>query len=233
MRRLSKAEKCRNLCYKKPALMDLGYYAITEKLDEIQEVCSEIHWAYDDDETLVNAFDGNDEEAWEFKMAFAELEGEAYQLSDSIRENFCYNNAEQDFNDTSVALIGDCYDMVGYDGYEENYYRLTSYETRLAETEAGKRLMRKTKPEIIATIGQTIGIILSFQNVQFKYEYLKSTIDIFKDKNMSVLQVIKAIEEQYMSLFDEDGNLDTWLKFKEIRKFDSMVQELPEKYWVE
>ena len=46
----SKAEKCRNLHYKKPALMNLGYFAITEKLDDIQEVCSEIHWAFDDDE---------------------------------------------------------------------------------------------------------------------------------------------------------------------------------------
>lgn len=64
--KLSKADRCRTLRYKKPALMDLGYFAITEKLDEIQEVCSEIHWAFDDDETLINAFDGNEEaaEAW-------------------------------------------------------------------------------------------------------------------------------------------------------------------------
>ena len=84
----SKAEKCRNLRYKKTALMNLGYFAITEKLDDIQEACSEIHWAFDDDETLINAFDGNDEEAWEFKMVFTEIEGEAYQLNECLREQF-------------------------------------------------------------------------------------------------------------------------------------------------
>lgn len=234
MQRLSKAEKCQNLRYKKPALMNLGYYAITEKLDEIQEVCSEIHWAFDDDETLINAFDGNDEEAWEFKMAFTEIEGEAYQLSECLREQFFYgDDPARNFDDCSVALIGNRYSAVGYDDYEENYYSLTSYETRLATTDAGKRIMRKTKAEMLSTIGQVLGIILSFQNIELKYEYLKSTIDFFKDENMSVLKVIKAIEEKYKNLFDKDGKLDRWHKGKEIKEFDKIVAELPEKYWVE
>lgn len=233
MKKLSKAEKCRNMRYKKPALMDLGYFAVTEKLDEIQEVCGEIHWAYDDDETLINAFDGNDEEAWEFKMAFADLESEAYQLSNRIYEEFSYSNAEQEFNDTSVALIGNCYNAVGFDDYQENYYALTSFETQLAVTEAGKRVMRKTKAELLASVGQTLGIILAFKNVELKYEYLKATIDIFRDENVSVLQVIKAIEEKYTNLFDENGRLDKWYKSKDIREFDNLTNELPEKYWVE
>ena len=190
----SKAEKCRNLRYKKPALMNLGYFAITEKLDEIQEVCSDIHWAFDDDETLINAFDGNDEEAWEFKMAFTEVEGEAYQLNECLREQFCFgDDPAREFDDCSVALIGNRYNAVGYDDYEEDYYNLTSYETNLATTEAGKRIMRKTKAEMLATIGQVLGIILAFQNLEIKYEYLKATIDIFRDANMSILQVIKDI----------------------------------------
>jgi hypothetical protein len=228
--KLSKADRCRNLRYKKPALMNLGFFAITEKLDEIQEVCSDIHWAFDDDETLINACDGNDEEAWEFKMAFTEIEGEAYQLYECLRERFYYgDDPAREFDDCSVALIGKRYNAVGYDDYEEDYYSLTTYETHLATTEAGKRIMRKTKVEMLSTIGQVLGIILSFQNLEMKYEYLKATIDIFRDANMSILQVIKEIEQLYSDIFCDD-----YRKCRNAEKeFDALVKELPDKYWVE
>ena len=228
--KLSKADRCRNLRYKKPALMDLGYFAITSKLDEIQEVCSEIHWAFDDDETLINAFDGNEEDAYEFKMAFTEIEGEAYQLRERLEEQFGYeDDPERAFNDCSVALIGNRYNAVGFDDYEEDYYSLTSYETHLATTEAGKRIMRKTKAEMLSVIGQVLGIILAFQNVQMKYEYLKATIDIFRDSNISILQVIKTIEQKYADMFCDDYG-----KSKRAEKeFEALVKELPDKYWVE
>lgn len=228
--KLSKADRCRNLRYKKPALMDLGYFAITSKLDEIQEVCSEIHWAFDDDETLINAFDGNEEDAYEFKMAFTEIEGEAYQLRERLEEQLGYeDDPERAFDDCSVALIGNRYNAVGFDDYEEDYYSLTSYETHLATTEAGKRLMRKTKAEMLSVIGQVLGIILAFQNVQMKYEYLKATIDIFRDSNISILQVIKTIEQKYADMFCDDYG-----KSKRAEKeFEALVKELPDKYWVE
>ena len=226
----SKAEKCRNLRYKRPALMDLGYFAITEKLDEIQEVCGEIHWAFDDDETLVNAFDGSEEDAYEFRMAFTEIEGEAYRLQECLREQFCYgNDPAREFDDCTVALIGNRYNAVGFDDYEEDYYSLTSYETHLATTEAGKRILRKTKAEMLGAIGQTLGIVLSFQNIELKYEYLKATIDIFRDANISVLQVIKTVEQKHADMFCDDYG-----KCRSAEKeFDVLVKDLPDKYWVE
>ena len=228
--KLSKADRCRNLRYKKPALMDLGFFAITEKLNEIQEMCSEIHWAFDDDETLINAFDGNEDDAYEFRMAFTDVESEAYQLQRCLEEQFYYeDDPEREFDDCSVALIGKRYNAVGFDDYEEGYYNLTSYETNLATTEAGKRIMRKTKAEMLSTIGQVLGIVLSFQNIELKYEYLKATIDIFRDANMSILQVIKEIEQLYSDMFCDD-----YRKCRNAEKeFDTRVQELPDKYWVE
>ena len=230
MKSISKAERCRNLRYKKPALMELGYFAIREKLEEIQEVCSEIHWAFDDDETLINAFDGNEDEAYEFRMAFTDIESEAYQLSESLTEIFCWSDdVERDFNDCSVALIGNRYNAVGFDDYEEDYYALSSFETGLACTEAGKRLMRKTKAEMLTIIGQVLGTILAFQNIVLKYEYLKATIDIFRDENISVLQVIKSIEESYSAMFCDNYSASR----KAENEFTRLVQELPDKYWVE
>lgn len=77
LEKISRAERCRNLRYKRPALMELGYFSIMGGLEEIMECSAEIHWAFDDDETLINAFDGNEEEAYEFRWAFTDLEAEA------------------------------------------------------------------------------------------------------------------------------------------------------------
>ena len=233
----SKAERSRNLRWRKPALAGLNYWEMSNKLDEIQEVCGDIHWAYDDGETLINAFDGDEEEAYEFKMAFGSLECEAYQLSEALLDTFriCANDEEIDgdiekaFNDCSVALLGNRFNAVGYDDFQEDYFHLANYEQGLAFTESGKRIMRKTKAEMLSLIGQTIGIILSFQNVELKYEYLKATIDIFRDNNMSVLQQIKDIEKAYKLAEEDDFN--DW--HESTKEFDRLISELPEKVWIE
>ena len=237
MNKLSKADRSRNLRYKRPALAELSYYTITEKLSAISEECYEIHWAYDDDETLINAFDGNEEEAFEFKMMFNDLEAEADRLSETIDDVFGYSeDPERDFDDMSVALLGNRYNTVGYDDYEEDYFNLIGYDAELASTEAGKRVMRKTKAEMLSQIGQTLGLILSFQNVSMKYEALKSTIDIFRDNNMSILQVIKDIEKAYKSMFEGKAyeTMSGWCLDSEAEKhFDRLIEQLPERYWIE
>ena len=217
------AERSRQLRYKKAALAELGYNQIRDSIYNMTEECDNIRWIMDSDiDTLTNALDGDEEEAFEFRMMFAELSAECEQLWSAIDEY-----EEQHFDDCSVALIGNRFDAVGYDGYQEDYYSLTSYESELAVSESGKRIMRMTKPEMLQEIGRTLGIILSFQNVQYKYEYLKATMDILKGENHSFLQAIKDIEAAYEKM-DEDG------RYSEAgRNFDRLIGELPDKTWVE
>lgn len=68
-----KATRTRNLRYKRPALASMGFDTMMAELEEIESACSDVHWFADqDDETLINALDGDEEEAWEFKLAFAD-----------------------------------------------------------------------------------------------------------------------------------------------------------------
>ena len=230
MEKISRAERCRNLRFKRPALMELGYSSIMGGLEEIMECSAEIHWAFDDDETLINAFDGNEEEAYEFRWAFTDLESEAERLYTCIQDNDFGEDTERGFDDLSVALIGNVCDMVGYDGYEFDWFSLTGYEDRLAQTEAGKRVMRMTKAEMLSSIGQVMGIILSYQAVRLRYDYLKATVDIFRDENISILKVIKEIEDLYTRMF-ADGTYSQEEQAR--REFDRRVAELPERYWCE
>lgn len=225
---MTKSEICRNRRYKKAALADMGYQDINDTLDIIIEECNDIHYDFDDDEMLINALDGDEDEAWEFKMLFTALENESYQLKQQFYDYAEYDeDAEQKFNDCSVALIGNRFRSVGFDDFEEDYFSLTSYESELAFTESGKRIMRNTKAEMLSQIGQTLGIILSYYNIKMKYDNLKGTIDILKEKNTSILKQIRDIESAY-ALAHEDE-----FRGKSNDNFDNLIKELPDLFWVQ
>ena len=69
-----KKNRAKKLRYKKPIVKNLNLETIQQDLWDIQESCEEVHWFTDSDdgsETLINALSGDEDEAYEFKMAFA------------------------------------------------------------------------------------------------------------------------------------------------------------------
>lgn len=220
---MTKAERTRALRYKRPALATMGWDAIMQELEEIQEACDGVAYFFGDEDELLDAFDGDAEEAWEFRMGFSELSAKSNQLFEAMYEW----GDRDDFDDCTVALIGNRYALVGYDGYEEDYYSLCRYEEELATTEAGKRLMRQTKADMIASIGQAVGTLMAFLDLRQSYDYLKATMDILRDENHSVLQTVKQIEDAYEKASENQYN------WSEIRYFDQITETLPSRMWVE
>ncbi len=227
---MNKADCARNLRYKRAALASMGFDHIFNELDDMRETCADIHWWTDqDNETLLNALDGDEDDVWEFKMAFSHLEAKAERLYEEIYELSREDNFDQSYDDCTVALIGNRYRSVSWDDFEEDYYALTGYESDLAQTEAGKRLMRKTKAEIISTIGQCLGILISFLDLRQQYDYLKATFDILRDENTSMLQQVKEIETAYQKMMAADWKERPALE----RQFNRLLDVLPERAWVE
>ena len=227
-----KANRTRNLRYKRPALASMGFDVMRAELDEIEEACADIHWFIDqDDETLINALDGEEEEAWEFKVAFADLEAKADQLREAMRDNWDYPAPfYQRYDYCTVALVGNRYRIIGYDVDEEDYFSLTRYDEELAQTEAGKWLMRLTKKDMISTIGQSVGTLLAFLDLRQSYDYLKATLDILRDENTSLLKQIKAIEAAY-----EEACVGGWWCAKKgaVEQFEQLLAALPDRAWIE
>lgn len=222
----TKAERSRNLRYKRPALASMGYDAMINELYDISEACSEVHWFVDnDEETLLNALDGDEEAAWEFKMAFADLEQKAEGLMNAVSKW----EIREEFDTCTVALIGNRYRTVGYDGVEEDYFALTGYQEELAHTEAGKKLMRHTKAGMIAMIGQCLGTLVAFLDLRQQYDYLKATMDILRDENTSLLRSIKEIQAAYEAAA-ADG-FYSW--YESCKKFDRFLNCLPDRAWLE
>ena len=86
MRQLTKAEQCRNLMYKRSAVARLNYSEICDSLYDMTSMCCDIKYAEQDDDTLINAFDGNEDEAHEFILQFSDLEYdiENLQFAESV-----------------------------------------------------------------------------------------------------------------------------------------------------
>jgi hypothetical protein len=219
-----RAEKARELRYKRPALASMGWEFIRNEITEIEGACDEVHWYFEDDgDNLVAALDGDEDEAYEFKMAFSDLEAKCGLLNEAIEENGY--DIDEYFDDCTVALIGNRYNTLGYDGEEEDYFALTSYETELAQTESGKRVCRWTKAEMLSKIGQCMGILLAYYDLRQSYDYLKATMDILRNENVSILKVVKEIEAAY-----ERATEDQWSSDAE---YKALLAALPERVWIE
>jgi len=224
--KLSREERSQNLRYKRPALESLELHFIMSELDEIQETCGEIHWMEQDEEILLTALDGDDEALYEFKILFSDMEQKADELYERIRESYL---SHDDFNDCMTGLLGNRYNLIGYDGYQEDYYSLTGYDTERAFTEAGKRIMRLTKAEMLDRIGQCMGITLAYLDLRFQYDYLKATIDILRDENTSFLNIIKDIEKVYLEADAENFSASG----RATQELDRLIRTIPDKVWCE
>ena len=83
-----KAYKAKQLRYKKPIVRELNLDGILSELWDMINVCSDIHWYDNDEESLVNALDGDEDEAYEFKMAFSDLEAEIEQFQEDLEDEY-------------------------------------------------------------------------------------------------------------------------------------------------
>lgn len=222
-----KAEKAKAMMYKKAALAELNIETILNKLEEIGAECDEVEYFMSDEESLIDALDGDEEAEYEFKMMFADLSAESEGLYNILIENY----VTEHFNDLFVGIMSrgyDCYEIVGFDSYEEDYFNLSGIETDWAKNESAKRLKRLTKDELLSVCGQCFGIAMSYINVKFKYEHLKATFDILKGENGAILKSVKEIERLYNDMF-EDGYINREAE----KKFDIYLNHLPERIWTE
>lgn len=222
-------EKARTLRYKRPAMASLGAEFILNELDEIREACADVHYYMDDEDSLLAALDGDVEEEFEFRLAFAELEGQAENLARALEDIGWYEKDGVEFDDCLVALIGNRYEVIGFDSVEEDYFSLCDYDEDLAYTEAGERLMRLTKKEMLSRIGQTVGITMAVLDLRQQYDYLKATMDILRGENQSILKVVKEIEEVYEQAAAE--KFDEW--YASTKRLDQLLAMLPDRAWLE
>lgn len=222
-----KRQKAKALRYKKPIVKDLNLETIQEELWEIQEACTDVQWYYDTDEdTLINALDGDEDEAQEFKMMFADLCAECERMAADLEEEY----VPDCFNDLFVAAGAGEYagGLLGWDAYEGDYFGI-GCPPSWAEEESTKRIFRMTKKELIDATRACLRVLYSYIGLRHRYDCLKAALDILRDENTGYLQLVKQIEETYERAA-ADG-FYSW--YGSTRDFDRLLENLPPEAWVQ
>lgn len=233
------ATKAKAMRYKKPMSKELNWYSIREYAWQIQNDCADIRWMTEDEEQLVDLMDGDEEQAFEFRMAFSDLSNQCEEFLEELQELQRYDFMSADSDDEDEATLFDLFfpaigsnDMMGYDVLEQDYFRLDRYEEEWAEKEARKKLKRLTKDQLFDLAGMALGIARNYMSLSYRYDCLKNSIDILKGKNESYLQIVKAIEEGWKA-WEEESDKGKWKDTNAERAFDQMLQNIPERLWIE
>lgn len=226
----TKADKAKQLRYKKPIVKNLNLDYITQDLWDIQEACEDVHWftdSEDGEETLINALCGDEDEAYEFKMAFADLCAECERMFEDLHEEW----VPDCFDIFFVAVgAGETYGgLLGFDEWEQDYFGIGGMDS-YAEDEAKKKLKQMTKDELIAAARQCFKVYSAYIGLRNRYDSLKAAIDILRDENTGIIQVVKKIEELYEEAQKQQGYYAEYSK--EWKEFEKYTDALPQEAWI-
>lgn len=226
----TKREKARQLRYKKPIAKKLNLMTIKEELWNIQEECEEVHWYTDtDEETLINALDGNEDEAYEFRMMFGDLCAECERMFEDLNAEWIPDCFDQFF--VTIGAGEDFGGLLGYDSYEQDYFGL-SCTSAFAEDESKRILKRLTKDGLIEAARQCFKVYQSFIALRYRYDCLKAAIDILHDQNTGYLQMVKQIEKVYERV--EKETLGFRYNYSEsVKDLDRILGNMPQEAWIQ
>ena len=227
---MDKSNQTRKLRYSKSILEKFNYEEIMNKIYEIMEECSNVEYMIDDEDILIDALGGNDEEAYEFKMMFSELSAKAERLHGLLIE---YQSDEEisEYFDQFTAGVSEGSGMryFAYDQSEEDYYAVTSFEGNICVQEAQKKLMRMTKDNLISCANRVFRIILAYLDIKYKYDYLSATLEILNDEQHGLIDMVKELDRLYNA-----ANADEWDCYSDsLKAYNKALESVPERMWIE
>lgn len=225
-----KQQKARNLRYKKPLMRDMSLDAIRTGIWEMQDVITDVQWFVEDETNLVNALDGDEDEAWAFRFAFSDLAAELERFESDLEECWVPECFDELF--PVACRPNDFGGMIGFDEYEQDYYRLDAWEIDAAQKESEKRIFRMTKKEIVEAVGQCLHIYASYAALRYRYDCLEASLEIIRGQNLEHLKLMKAIDEQY-TIAEQATDGFRWKNDKELYKLDDMLNQVPQEYWIQ
>ena len=230
-------EKAKALRWKRPMMRDLNWWHIVETLDEIAEAAADIQWM--DEDEIAEAL-GDEEEAYEFRVAFSDLAGDCERFREELEQVREYEFISTDADGEDEATLFDLFfpavdaggEMLGYDSFEEDFFPLDPMVTDYARQEAAKRLKRLTKDQLLDAAGLCLRIAAQFVAIQYRYDCLSASLAILRGEQDGLLKMVKGSEDAYTAA-EAASNGFRFDFGKEVSTLDRMLREVPERMWVE
>lgn len=226
----TKRRKARELRYKKPIVKNLNLDFIKQDLWDIQEKCEAIKWytdSEDGEDSLINALDGDEEEAYEFKMMFADLCAECEQMSYDLDDEWVPECFDIFFVAAGAGKTSG--GLLGWDDFEQDYFDIGCSDA-FGEDEAKRKLKQMTKDDLIVAVRQCFKIYQAYIGLRNRYDSLKAAIDILRDQNTGYLQVVKEIEKLYEEVIKPENRYNDWSKAT--KDFRRLLDALPQEVWI-
>jgi hypothetical protein len=221
-------QKAKALRYKRAIVHDLNLETIQSTLWDMQDTCSNVrYYCGDEGETLLYNLIGDDDEAFEFKMMFSDLDSDIERMSEDL-ENTWIPECFDDFF-SSIGAGAYCGGMIGYDRIERDYFEIDGFEQNLAAKESAKRLKRLTKDQLLEAAQVCFRIAVNFISLKTRYDNLKASFDVLQGQGAGYLQVVRQIDQAYEAAADRD-----FRPFDQAtRDFDRLVEAIPDEAWVQ
>ncbi len=226
----TKRFKAKNLRYKKPIVRNLNLASITQDIWDMKEECENVRWytdSEDGEDSLINALDGDEDEAYEFKMAFSDLCAECERMFEDLREEWVPECFDIFFVAAGASDSGG--GLLGWDAYDQDYMGISCTDS-LAEDEAEKKLKQMTKDNLIAATRQCFKVYNAYIGLRNRYDSLKAAIDILRDQNTGLMQTVKEIEKLYAAVTEDEWVRKDWSNQSvEWRRY---TDALPQEAWI-
>ena len=185
-------------------------------LSDINEALYEIA-----DNGDMHGYDGGDEGYYQdYKDEFDNLADGAYRLMEAIEDV-----DPEAWNDMTVALLGDIYQVYGYDAAEYDYFKLANgYDEDFVVSESYKRLMRMTKDDLLSAFRRVLGVIISYADIKAAHDCLTSIVEELDDRGA----ILEAKNQQINRIYEDYTNTDH-------RQLDALVNSISprSRMWVE
>lgn len=200
--------KCAPL-WKKSMVDGLSLFQITDFLSEIMDNGDMYGYEYGDES----------EYYLEYKEQFDELAFGASELYDAL----CESDLRDNWDDMTVALLGPTHRVLGYDIAREDYFSMVNrYDEEFASEEAGKRIERLTKRDMMRCFQKVLTTLVLFLDIKAAHDSLCAIVEELDDRGAIIkrrLDEINRRADQVNETYDTE--------------FDKLVASLPQRVWVE
>lgn len=155
--------------WKKSCLKDLNLVAIKEFL-----------WEISDNGDMYGYAGGDEGYYQDYKDQFDDLAGMASNLLEALNDDYFIG---ENWDDMTVALLGNTERVLGYDWVEQDYFAMCSpYSEDAAVQEAENRIMRLTKREMLGAFRLVLGTLLAFFDIKTAHDCLVSIVQELDEK---------------------------------------------------